>query len=169
LYDWAEENNKIDESQAGFRKGYSAVDNIFCFQEMVQKYLSKKCGRFYCIYVDFRKEFDKINHNRLFVSLENKGIHGQFMLILKSLYSNLRSSVKLNNCITDHFSCNIGTRQGDKTSSTIFDLFIDELSTLLREICGSGIFITNDIPDIFCLMFADDVAGCAETAIKLQQ
>ena len=61
------------------------------------------------------------------------------------------------------------TRQGDKTSSTIFDLFIDELSVRLRENCGSGIFITNDIPDIFCLMFADDVAGCAETAIKLQQ
>jgi len=30
-------------------------------------------------------------------------------------------------------------------------------------------FITNDIPDIFCLIFADDVAGCAETAIKLLQ
>jgi hypothetical protein len=29
LYDWAEVNNKIDESHAGFRKGYSAVDNIF--------------------------------------------------------------------------------------------------------------------------------------------
>ena len=72
LYDWAEENNKIDESQAGFRKGYSAVDNIFCLQAMVQKYLSKMCGRFYCIYVDFRKAFDKINHNRLFVSLEKK-------------------------------------------------------------------------------------------------
>jgi len=44
-----------------------------------------------------------------------------------------------------------------KTSSTIFDLFLDELSVRLRENCGSGIFITNDIPDIFCLMFADDV------------
>ncbi|XP_060562301.1 uncharacterized protein LOC132721934 [Ruditapes philippinarum] len=167
LYDWAEENNKIDESQAGFRKGYSAVDNIFRLQSMVQKYLSKKCGRFYCIYVDFRKAFDKINHNRLFVSLEKKGIHGQFMNTLKSLYTDLKSCVKLNNNVTDFFSCNIGTRQGDKTSSTIFDLFIDELSVLLRENCDSGIFITNDIPDIFCLMFADDVAGCAETAFKL--
>jgi len=169
LYDWAEKNNKIDESQVGFRKGYSAVDNIFCLQAMVQKFLSKNCGRFYCIYVDFRKAFNKINHNRMCVSLKKKGIYGQFMLILKSLYSDLRSSVKLNNCITDSFSCHIGTRQGDKTSSTMFDLFIDELSTLLSANCGSGIFNTNDIPDIFCLMFADDVTGCSETAIKLQQ
>ena len=55
------------------------------------------------------------------------------------------------------------------TSSTSFDLFIDELSDPLLENCGSGISITNDIPDIFCLIFADEVAGCAETAIKLQQ
>jgi len=40
---------------------------------------------------------------------------------------------------------------------------------MLCKNCGSGIFITNDISDCFCLMFADDVAGCAETAIKLQQ
>ena len=77
MYDWAEENyNKIDQSQAGFRKGYSAVDNIVCLQAMVQKYLSKKVWSFLCIYVDFRKAFDKIDHNRLFVSLEIKVIHG---------------------------------------------------------------------------------------------
>ena len=46
------------------------------------------------------------------------------MFILKSLYSDL--SVKLNKCITDDFSCNIDTRQGDKTGTTIVDLFIDE-------------------------------------------
>lgn len=111
LYDWAEENNKIDESQTGFRKGYS-VDNIFCLQSMVRKYLSKKCGRFYCIYVDFRKAFDKINHNRLLFP-EKNGIYSQFMQFmhsLKSLYTDLKLCVKLNNNVIDFFSCNIGTR-----------------------------------------------------------
>jgi hypothetical protein len=42
-------------------------------------------------------------------------------------------------------------------------IFINELSILLRQHCGTGIFITNGIPDILCLMFADDVANCAET------
>jgi len=92
----------------------------------------------------------------------------QLRLFLKSLKTDLRSCVKLINGITDYFSCNIGTRQGDKTSLTIFYLFIDELPVLVRKNCGSGIFITDDIPDIFCLMFADDVAGCVKTAIKLQ-
>ena len=119
--------------------------------------------------MDFRKAFDKINHSKLFFSLEKKGVHGNFLRILRALYANLKSYIKVQNHITDFFPCNIGTRQGDKSSSTIFNLFIDELSALLRNRCSTGIFITDDIPDILCLMFADDVAGCAETAAKLQQ
>ena len=40
---------------------------------------------------------------------------------------------------------------------------------MLRDKCRSGIFITEEINDIVCLMFADDAASCAETAAKLQQ
>ena len=66
------------------------------------------------------------------------------------------------------FQCNIGTRQGDKTSSTIFALFVDKLLVMQRVTCGSGIFISNEIPNILCLMFADDIASCEETAFKFQ-
>jgi hypothetical protein len=55
LYNWAEENNRIDECQEGFRCNYSANNNNICLQTMIQKYLSKKGGRFYCLYVDFQK------------------------------------------------------------------------------------------------------------------
>ena len=44
LYSWVEENKKLDESQAGFRAGYSTIDNIFSLSAVVQKYLSKRRG-----------------------------------------------------------------------------------------------------------------------------
>ena len=44
LYSWAEENEKLDEAQAGFRAGYSAVDNIFSLSAVCQNYLSKRGG-----------------------------------------------------------------------------------------------------------------------------
>ena len=53
LCKWADFNNKIEEAQAGFRKGYSTIDNLFTLQSMVQKYTCKPCGRFYVLYVDF--------------------------------------------------------------------------------------------------------------------
>ncbi len=77
--------------------------------------------------------------------------------------------VRTANGMTSYFPCSIGTRQGCVSSSLLFSLFINDLATRLREQCGSGIFVSNRIPDILCLMFADDIANCAETAVKLKQ
>ena len=85
LYSWAEENNQIDEAQSGFRHGYSAIDNIFCLSAMVQKYLSRKGGRLYCLYVDFRKAFDKINHRKLFESVHSKEVNGKCLNMLSNI------------------------------------------------------------------------------------
>ena len=43
LSDWAEREDKIVEEQAGFRTGYSTVDQIFSLYDIVQKYLLKNC------------------------------------------------------------------------------------------------------------------------------
>ena len=52
LSKWAEDFSKIDEAQSGFRHGYSTVDNLFCLMVTVQKCLSKKGGRFYCLFFE---------------------------------------------------------------------------------------------------------------------
>jgi len=38
LTNWATRNSVIDVAQAGFRRRYSTVDNIFSLQAMIQKY-----------------------------------------------------------------------------------------------------------------------------------
>ena len=43
-----------------------------------KKYLSKKCGRFYGLFVDFSKPFDWIDHKVLINSLIKKGVHDFF-------------------------------------------------------------------------------------------
>ena len=77
LQSWCEDNQVIDESQAGFRKNYSTIDNIFSLQSVVQKYLSREGGPFYCIFIDFRRAFDSINHEKLWDSLKRKGINSE--------------------------------------------------------------------------------------------
>ena len=125
IYNWAEDNSKLSESQAGFRKGYSTIDNIFTLMSLGQKYLSKKGGRFYCLFVDFSKAFDRIDHKILINSLIKKGFHGRMLKLLIAMYSNLCSCVKIDNqkC-TSHFKCNIGTRQGCKLSTILFILLL---------------------------------------------
>ena len=89
LCKWVEEFHKIDESQSGFRPNYSCVDNMFIMQSLVQKYLSKPGGRFYVLYVDFKKAFDSLIHFNLFTCLKNIGVNGKVLRILVSLYSNM--------------------------------------------------------------------------------
>ncbi|XP_062595378.1 uncharacterized protein LOC134256716 [Saccostrea cucullata] len=55
---WSETQGLIPEEQAGFRQGYSTIDNIFTLQSIVQKYLTKKRGKVYCAFIDFSKAFD---------------------------------------------------------------------------------------------------------------
>ena len=169
LMEWSQENDIIDEAQAWFRAGYSTIDNLFTLQGIAQKYLTRTGGRFYCLFIDFSKACDRINHDVLWHSLRNKGIHGNFLRILQSMYGRLSAYVKLTTGTTSYFPCLVGTRQGCVSSLLLFSLFINDLSTLLRESCQTGIFITNQIPDILSLLYADDIASCAETVNKLQQ
>ena len=102
LTNWADSNEVIDESQAGFSKDYSTTDNIFSLQALVQKYLCRERGRFFCIFVDFKRAFDSIQHANLWYSLERKGIsqNSKFLKIFKSMYSQLKSCVKIKNVLT---------------------------------------------------------------------
>jgi len=98
---WCDTFGVIDESQAGFRKQYTTSDNIFTLMALCQKYLSKKKGRFYCIFVDFAKAFDSIQHQKLWNAFARKNVNGKFLVIIQSMYSKLKSCVKVNNRLTE--------------------------------------------------------------------
>ena len=171
LQSWCEQNQVLDESQAGFRKNYSTVDNIFSLQAIIQKYLSRERGRFYCIYIDFRRAFDSIHHDKLWNSFYRKGFssEGKCMKIFRSMYQQLKSYVKGNEGLTEFFNCIIGTRQGCISSPTIFSLFINDLVSYLRSECENGVFISNENEDVLAYMFADDVSSFADSVVRLQK
>ena len=71
--------------------------------------------------------------------------------------------------LTEYFKCSIGTRQGCVASPIIFSLFINDLITYVRDNCGGGIFVPNEIDKLHTLLFADDVAGFSEPVFGLQR
>ena len=66
---WEEDNGLQYEEQAGYKKGYSTIDNMFTLQSLVQKYISKEKGRYYVLFIDFSKAFDMIPHSLLWYKL----------------------------------------------------------------------------------------------------
>lgn len=113
----------VTRSRAGFRAGYSTIDNVFTLHAIAQKYLAKPGGRFYRLFVDFSKAFDRIRHNKLWASLFRKGIHGKFLRIFQSMYGRLSACVRTTNGIASYFPCSIGTRQGCVSSPLMFSIW----------------------------------------------
>ena len=99
LNTWCDDNDILDESQAGFRKGYSTIDNLFNFQSIIQKYLTVKKGRVYVFYFDFRKAFDSCPHHLLWSCLWRNGVNGKVLTIFQSMYEKLKYCVKVQ-CVT---------------------------------------------------------------------
>ena len=67
----SETNQTINEAQAGFRNRYCTTDDMFTLHALIQKYLSKKKGRLYVLFIDFENAFDNICHKTLFESLSS--------------------------------------------------------------------------------------------------
>ena len=73
------------------------------------------------------------------------------------------------NGLTDFFKCTVGTRQGCISSPLIFSLYLNDLILYLKQKCDQGVFVSNEIPDLLALFYADDVSGFSETVRRLQK
>ena len=85
------------------------------------------------------------------------------------MHGSLTSCVKYSGCITDLFPCNIGSRQGDKTVLQCLPFSLLSYLHFLDKIVLLASLLQMKSQIFFCLMFADDIANCAETAARLQQ
>ena len=168
LYDWLEDNQKISESQAGFRQGYTTTDHIFTLYAVTQKYLSKKGSKLYVAFVDLKKAFDSVRRHVLIKMLSNAGVSSKFICAIKAIYEQVFSSVRVNSFMTEMFECPIGLRQGCVLSPTLFSIVINEIATRMAEEGKHGVQMLPGLIELFILLFADDLALMSSTPHGLQ-
>ena len=96
---------KIVDIQAGFRGNYSTTDQIFNLYAISQKCLNKKGQKLYVTFVDFRKAFDSVHHDKLLQAVQQEGVKGNFFASIKSMYDSLLSCVRAINDYSDFFEC----------------------------------------------------------------
>ena len=96
------------------------------FQQLLHKY-TKQHKKLYVNFIGYEKAFDSVWQSGMIHKLYKYGVKGKFLNVIKSMYSSIRSCVKINQNITELFSCNKGIRQGDGLSPVLFSLFITGL------------------------------------------
>ena len=102
---------------------------MFVLRTLIEKYTIQNMSNLFTCFVDFRKAFDSVLHQALFLKLKkNNGISGLLYNIIKIMSTDNILRVKLGNKITSEFYSNIGVRQGDTLSPNLFKMFINKFN-----------------------------------------
>ena len=167
LEDFIDTYDILPEEQAGFRNGFSTVDHIFSLYAMVMKQFHKK-RKLYVAFIDYKKCFDSIDRNALLLVLERNGIKGPFLHAIKSMYDVVTASVRNNNEYSETFMCTMGVKQGCILSTSLFNIFMTELSKSINSESTHGIQFSPGDPVLHHLLYADDNVLFSDTPIGLQ-
>lgn len=148
--------------QAGFRSGFSTVDHIQVVDQMIEKYLEFN-RPLYVAFIDYKKAFDSISHESIWETLKSLNIKDKYINILKSIYDNSTSRVKLDR-VGDKINIKRGVRQGDPISPK---LFIAVLQYAMSNLQWSKLGININGNFLSHLRFADDIIIFSECPQQL--
>ena len=167
IVNWAESNGLRAPCQAGFRPRLSTEHQLFALRHFIDRSKSQKQPLF-AAFVDLKKAYDSVQHPLLWASLQRKGIHGEMLAGIQSLYDGEDMSMKTSGSSGASGTARVGVRQGCPLSPTLFGNFFDSLDAQLQaKSAAAGVECRGArVPGLF---YADDVALLSPSAQGLQQ
>ena len=146
--------NLINKEQIGFQKNSRTPDHILTLKAIVNKYVTDKEGKkLYTCFIDIKNAFDSVWHDGLFRKVENIGINGNILDLIKSIYKKTKCAVKINKT-TKYFEYQKGVQQGNPLSPLLFNLYINDL---FKNIISKNPISLDNTNHFNALMYADDL------------
>ena len=142
-----ESNSILSPRQAGFRPGWSILDQILYLSQSISDGFNKPrpASRTIISTIDFSKAFDFVWHPALFHKLISAGLPSCFARWTQSFFSDRRACVVYQNHKSRSFRVRGGVPQGSVLGPVLFSLFIIDLPASLPS-------------SVSCSLYADDLA-----------
>ena len=126
-----------------------------------KKQESSKKNIYFCT-IDYAKDFDYVDHSKLWKILKDMGIPDHLICLLRNLYAGQEATVRPEHGTTDLFQIGKGVRQGCILSPCLFNLYAEYIKRNAGlEEAQAAIKITGR--NINNLRYADDTTLMAES------
>jgi len=122
---------QLDDMQFGFCPGKSTTDAIFIVRQLQEKYVSKS-KELWMAFVDLEKAFDRVPREILWWSLRQLNVDEGLIAVIKSMYDNVTTAVKVKGQVSEEFQVKVGVHQGSVLSPLLFIMVMEALSQCFR-------------------------------------
>ena len=121
----------------------------------------------YFCFIDYAKDFDCVNHNKLWEILKEIGVPDHLTCLLRNLYAGQEATVRTGHGTTDWFQIEKGVYQGCIVSPCLFNLYAEYIMRNAgQEETQAGIKIARR--NINNLRYAGDTTLMAESEEELK-
>nr|VZI33871.1 unnamed protein product [Spirometra erinaceieuropaei] len=141
LMEFLEQHNLLSDAQHDFRSGRSCLTNLLFTLERWTK-ARDEGNVVHAIYIDLKKAFDSVPHQRLLYKLHNAGIRGRRLVWIHSFLAGRSQIVQVRRQQSSDVSVVSGIPQASVLGHTLFLVFINDC---IEEL------------DCDVILFADDV------------
>ena len=102
-------NSELPDVQDGFRKGRGTRDQFANTCWLIGKAREFQKSIYFC-FIDYVKDFDCVDHNKLWKILKEMGIPEHLTCLLRNLYAGQEATVRTGHGTTDWFQIGKGVR-----------------------------------------------------------
>ena len=101
-------------------------------------------------------------HDIIWYKLIRLGVRGKLLNVIMSMYSHVKSKVKVNNDVSNVFECHLIVRQGECLSPFLFAMYVNDIENGFQLKGSEGIDI--GLLEMFLVLYADDIVIFASSA-----
>ena len=129
---YCDKNNIIPTHQAGFRKGRCVTDHLVKLSTQIKKQFAKRKSVL-ATFIDIKRAYDSVWHERLLFKLKEIGISGTMYMYIKNYLKERSICTRINNKYSSFKSTNIGIPQGSIIAPLLFSILIHDLPSVISK------------------------------------